>query len=178
MSTPFIGEVRMFGGNFPPANWAFCNGQLINISDNTALYSLLGTTYGGNGTTTFALPDLRGRVPIAQGQGAGLTNRGIGDLGGTETVTLLDSNLPAHGHTLNASSQTATANTIGATVLPGVRATGKFYVDNIGGTPPTFGTLDANTVGPAGGSLPHDNMMPYLSVNFIICQFGVFPSRN
>ena len=178
MTQAFIGEVRMFGGNFAPANWAFCNGQVLAISSNSALFSLLGTTYGGNGVSTFALPDLRGRVPISQGQGAGLTYRTIGSPGGTETVTLTNSNLPAHTHTLNASSQPATANTIGSSVLPGVRATGKFYVNNTGGSPPTFGALDPNTVGQAGSSLPHDNMMPYLCLNFIICLFGLFPSRN
>ena len=170
MSDPFIGEIRMFGGNFAPRNWALCDGQLLSIASNTALFSLLGTTYGGNGQTTFGLPDLRGRVPVHQGQGPGLSDRTLGESAGTETVTLLPTQMPAHHHP-GASAGTATLGNPGGS-LPGSGAAA-IYVD----TPPGL-TMSTATQPPRGGGQPHPNLMPYLCINFIICMAGIFPSRN
>jgi microcystin-dependent protein len=177
MSEPFIGEIRMVGFNFAPRGWALCNGQLLSIAQNTALFSLLGTTYGGNGQTTFALPDLRGRVPLHQGQGPGLTPRTIGESSGTETVTLLSSQMPAHNHTLAAfnspgSLDTPTGNVIANIVDP-----------NTGGPATLFSatadtTMNPASIGISGGNQPHENMQPYLCVNFVIALEGIFPSRN
>jgi len=172
MSEPFVGEIRTFAGGFAPTGWALCNGQLISISSNTALFSLLGTTYGGNGTSNFALPDLRGRAPMHAGNGAGLTPRLLGENGGTETVTLTPAQAPSHTHTLRASS----AN--------GNSADPKDHVPSNGGsttTPYASGTADtpmsAGAIAPAGGEQPHNNLMPYLTVTFIIATQGVYPSR-
>lgn len=177
MSEPFIGEIRMVGFNFAPRGWAFCNGQILSIAQNTALFSLLGTTYGGNGQTTFALPDLRGRIPMHWGQGAGLTPRVLGEVSGSENVTLLTTQIPAHTHLLNASSADADA------LSPG----GNFNA--VTNDPSTLNSMNtykstANTqmnpgaVGATGGSQPHENMQPYLCVSFIIALEGIFPSRN
>lgn len=178
MSDPFMGEVRMFGGNYAPAGWALCNGQLLSISNYSALFSLLGTVYGGNGQTTFAVPDLRGRVPVHQGSGPGLTPRALGEIAGVENVTLLTNNLPQHSHTLNATSapgnQEGPANALPATPTGG--ATPYLYV--IPGTSTLNPTAMANDILPAGGSASHPNMMPSLCVNFIIALQGVFPARN
>jgi microcystin-dependent protein len=167
MSEPFIGEIQMFAGNFAPRAWAFCNGQILSIAQNTALFSILGTTYGGNGTTTFALPDLRGRVPMHTGQGPGLTNRNLGEQGGTEAVVLSQQELPAHTHTLNGS--TGAVNT--------TRPTGA--VPAKGGS---YSTANPDTQmaapGVVGNNQPHDNMPPTLAVSFIISLQGIFPSRN
>ena len=167
MSEPFIGSIILFGGNFAPRNWAFCNGQLLAISQNTALFSLLGTTYGGNGQTTFALPDLRGRAPIHFGQGPGLTNYDLGQVGGEETVTLTQAQLPPHTHTQPTTNGQQTTNRPG-NALP---ARGGVYSNESDGSAfhPTTAT---------GGGQPHDNRSPYLAVNYIICLFGIFPSRN
>jgi microcystin-dependent protein len=169
MSEPFIGEIRMFGGNFAPRGWAFCNGQLLSISQNTALFSLIGTFYGGDGQTTFALPDLRSRVPMHQGQGPGLTAYGVGEQAGTETVTLITSQMPAHNHVVNASNGPVNS-TRPANAVP---AKGGSYTT---ANPDT--TMHPAAVGSAGGSQPHGNRQPSLCVSFIIAMEGIFPSRN
>lgn len=171
MSQPFIGSIKMFGGNFPPLGYAFCNGQLIPISENDALFALLGTTYGGDGQTTFALPDLRGRVPIHQGTPPGGPTFVIGQTVGTETVTLTANQLPAHTHSLGANS--GPGNVSGPAGAVWAQSAGtQNYGPNVD-TP-----MSANAVGIAGGSQPHENMQPYLAINFIISLYGVFPSQN
>ena len=176
MSEPFLGEIRMFGGNFAPVGWAFCSGQLLPIAQNTALFSLLGTTYGGNGQTTFALPDLRGRVPMSFGQGPGLSPRNLGEAAGSEGVTLLTTQMPSHNHAANG----ATGNATAPSPQGGVWAQ---QVDSQGGTgngytaaPNT--TMSPQAIGQAGGNQPHDNLQPYLCVNFIIALQGIYPSRS
>ena len=171
MSNARIGDIKMFGGNFAPRSWAFCNGQLLSISQNAALFSILGTTYGGNGQTTFALPDLRGRVPIGMGQGPGLSGYVEGQAGGVENVTLLTSQIPVHNHSLSASSGAAT-NASPNNGYPAVLDAGNGYA----ATPNT--TMNAGAIGTAGGNQSHTNVQPYLALNFIICLFGIFPSRN
>jgi microcystin-dependent protein len=178
---PFIAEIRMFAGNFAPRNWALCNGQIMPITQNTALFSLIGTIYGGNGTTTFALPDFRGRLPMEMGQGPGLSDRSIGEVGGQEAVTLATTQIPAHSHTatINVNSSPGTlANPSGNFLAGGQDATANPI--------PTYAsasssvTLNGGSVtgGNTGGGQPHDNMPPYLAVSFIICLFGIYPSRN
>jgi microcystin-dependent protein len=171
MSEPFIGEIIMFGGNFAPRGWAFCQGQLLSIAQNTALFSILGTTYGGNGQTTFALPDMRGRYPMQPGQGPGLSPRTLGEQGGTETVTLISTQMPAHNHTLNASAEEAGAKNPNGMVL--ATTTAPAYIAS-----PIDTTLNPAAIGVAGGSQPHNNMSPFLCVNFLIALEGIFPSRN
>jgi microcystin-dependent protein len=172
MSEPFVGEIRMFAGNFAPRGWAFCDGQLLAISQNDALFSLFGTTYGGDGQTTFGLPDLRGRVPIHQGTGPGLANRRIGEKGGQENVTLTTAQLPPHGHALNASSDTATSTDPAANVPANAATT------NIYGSDAPFEALNAQAVTNTGGGRDHANEMPFLCVNFIVALSGVYPSRS
>jgi microcystin-dependent protein len=176
MSQPFIGEIRLFGGNFAPRNWAFCNGQLLSIAQNTALFSLLGTTYGGNGQTTFALPDLRGRVPLHSGQGPGLSPRTLGESSGTETVTLLASQMPAHNHGLAGfAGEGGSSSPENSFIAEPVDGSGNVLpaFSGIGNT-----SLNPASIGAAGGSQPHNNIQPYLCVNFIIALQGIFPSRN
>ncbi|HKP03560.1 MAG TPA: tail fiber protein [Chthoniobacterales bacterium] len=163
MSNPFIGEIRMFGGNFAPAGWAFCEGQLLPISENDALFTLIGTTYGGDGQETFALPDLRGRLPIHQGNGFVLAQTG-----GTEEVTLTVQQIPSHTHALLASS--AAANSTAATNMVPAKPDKNLYRPGPANVP-----MAAQAVGPAGGSQPHTNFQPYLCINFIISLFGIFP---
>lgn len=174
-----IGEIRLFGGNFAPRSWAFCNGQLLSISTNTALFAILGTTYGGNGQTTFALPDLRGRVPIHPGTGPGLSNRVQGEMGGSETTTLNTTQLPAHSHTLNTSSGAAnTSNAGGATIANGVDpSTGVQIPGYLSGTPATAANA-GTAIGLTGNSQPVPIMQPFNTINYIICLQGIFPSRN
>jgi microcystin-dependent protein len=176
MADPFVAEIRMFPFNFAPKGWAFCDGQLLPLSQNTALFSLLGTTYGGDGKSNFALPDLQGRAPMHPGQGQGLSLHDLGEESGSETVTLLSSEMPNHAHFVGrASDQPATATTPVANVwaLGGsVRAVVNLY--NPG--PPTA-AMKSDVIQPAGGSLPHNNMQPYLTVNFCIALQGVFPAR-
>lgn len=172
MAQPFIGEIRMFGGNFAPRGYMFCNGSLLAISQYSALFSLIGTTYGGNGTTTFALPDLRGRAPIHQGQGAGLSNRVIGQALGAESVTLLASQLPAHGHVQQASTNAVSSGS-GPTAVPGTATLTSFY-----GNAAPQADMAASAVDVSGGSQPHNNMAPFQVINFIIAVEGVYPSRN
>jgi microcystin-dependent protein len=177
MSEPFIAEIRMFAGNFPPRGWAFCQGQILSIAQNTALFSLLGTTYGGNGQTTFALPDLRGRYPMQPGQGPGLTPRTLGEQGGTENVALIITQMPAHIHTFQ--------GTVNASIAEGGNdsiPTGK--VPAAGGTyNATADTTMANNmvtgnIGVSGQGQPHNNMPPFTCINYIIALEGIYPSRN
>lgn len=164
----------MFAGNFAPRSWAYCDGQLLAVSQNDALFSLFGTIYGGDGRTTFGLPDLRGRVPVHQGSGPGLTPRKLGQKGGAETVTLSASQIPGHSHALPASSQPAT----GGNPAGGVPAqsTVSGYLTNP--NPLSVRPLANATIASVGGSQSHNNMMPFQCVTFIVCLFGVYPSRN
>jgi microcystin-dependent protein len=171
MSEPFIAEVKLFAGNFAPRGWAFCNGQILSIAQNTALFSLLGTTYGGNGTTTFALPDLRSRSPISAGQGPGLPNYQLGQTGGVAAVTLLAGQLPAHNHSL-AAAGAATTGTPSSGVALATTATAKVYRG------PTNLTTMALPLTSTGGNQAHENRQPYLGLNFIIALQGIYPSRN
>jgi microcystin-dependent protein len=180
MSDPFIGEIRIFGGNFPPMGWALCQGQLLSIAQNTALFAILGTQYGGDGKTTFALPDLRGRVPISQGAGTGLTPRSMGEEGGSAYVTLLTSEMPAHNHTASAvpatGSSTNPEGTVWAQTTGGGRgqpAAAPLYTANSPNT-----TMSPMALAPAGGSQPHNNMQPYVGMNYIIALQGIFPPRG
>jgi microcystin-dependent protein len=172
MSDPLIGQIILFAGNFAPRGWAFCDGQLLPIAQNQALFSILGTMYGGDGRTTFALPDLRGRSPIGVGLGPGLQDRRQGEKGGQEQVALTTAQLPSHTHALTASTKAATSRfpredrTLG-------KGSSKVYTK--GGTPKT---LDPSSVASAGGSQPHDNMPPYLAIRYIIALQGIFPSRS
>lgn len=173
MADPFLGEVRMFAGNFAPVGWEFCNGQLLGIAENDALFSLLGTTYGGDGQVTFGLPDLRGRTPIHQGNGAGLTPRTLGEVTGTEAVTLTSAQVPSHFHPVHATSGVGTtADPTGASWA--AASTGeKQYTQ---GAPNVFMAASATTAG--GGGLPHENMAPFQAVSFIIALQGIYPSQN
>lgn len=170
-----IAEIRMFAGNFAPKNWAFCNGQLLPIAQNTALFSLLGTTYGGNGQTNFALPNLQGRVPIGAGNGAGLPSVLLGEVGGAASVTLGVVNLPAHNHSMQVNnnitgmSATAVGNYLNSKTESG---------ESVASVGSSVVTLNPATISNAGGGQPFDNRQPYLGMNFIICMFGIFPSRN
>lgn len=172
MSQPFIGEIRMFAGNFAPVGWSFCNGAIIPIDQNDALFNLIGTTYGGDGQTTFALPNLQSRVPIHVGPGFAL-----GQSGGTESVTLTVSQIPAHSHvpTCNASQGTSATPDFSANPPGGIWA---FAANNpyTDGAPAS--NMDPAAIGSSGGSQPHDNMIPFLVINFILSLFGVFPSQT
>jgi microcystin-dependent protein len=171
---PFLGEIRMFAGNFAPRGWAFCDGQILPISQYQSLYSLLGTTYGGDGRTTFALPDLRGRVPLHPGTGAGLSTRRLGERSGTETVTLGVTQMPGHSHaaTLQASSLPGNTSAPGGNLPAAGR---NFYSTGAANV-----AMDGAgvTVGSAGGGQSHPNMQPYLGINYIIALQGLYPSRN
>jgi microcystin-dependent protein len=181
MSEPFLGEIKIIAWNFAPRGWAFCNGQLLPINQNQALFAILGTTYGGNGTTTFALPNLQGRVPVHVGEGIVL-----GELAGEQSHTLMSAEMPAHSHLLMADAQTpATSNTdtpASNTVLgqtagvtnPG----GQAYSVQMYNTPQSATMLAAQAIGSVGGSQPHQNLQPYLTLNFIIALQGIFPSQN
>ncbi|AVS62899.1 phage tail protein [Paracidovorax avenae] len=172
---PYIGEISMFAGSYAPAGWAICNGQLLPISQNQALFAILGTTYGGNGVTTFALPDLRGRVVVGPGQGPGLQPYSLGQTGGQENVTLNISQMPAHNHVvqMNVNNSAGNSATPGGRYLAASDQRNNQYADQAGG-----GTLAGTVVNIAGGSMPHENIQPYLCINFIIALQGVFPSRN
>lgn len=171
MGTPYVGEIRLFAGNFAPAGWAICNGSLLAIAENDVLFNLIGTTYGGDGQSTFALPDLRGRVPVHQGQGPGLPPAMMGQLMGTETVTLSTSQLPQHTHVLRAATAAASVAAPGNAVLA---ATGV----NSYGAPPLTVPMAATAVPGVGGSQPHSNMAPFCTLNYIISLFGIFPPQN
>jgi microcystin-dependent protein len=173
MTTPFVAEIRIFGFNFAPTGWAQCNGQLIPISQNTALFALLGTFYGGDGKSTFALPNLMGSAAMGWGQGSGLSQRSIGQEGGSSTVTLLQSEMPFHTHIMRGVNEQGDAPSPSQTAL--ARPTGAFtYAPP--GQPTT--TMAFQSLSIAGGSLPHNNMQPYLVLNFCIALQGVFPPRS
>ena len=170
MADPFVAEIRIFPFNFAPKGWAWCDGQLLPLSQNTALFSLLGTTYGGNGKSNFALPDLQGRAPMHPGQGPGLSLHDLGETGGSETVTLLESEMPAHPHQTRgigavANQPTPQGNTWG-------RSTSNPYIDT------QNGQMSPNALAPTGGDQPHNNMQPYLTFYFCIALQGVFPPRT
>ncbi|HEV8370194.1 MAG TPA: tail fiber protein [Pyrinomonadaceae bacterium] len=171
MADPFVAEIRIFPFNFAPKGWAWCDGQLMPISQNTALFSLLGTTYGGNGKSTFALPDLQGSAPMHPGQGPGLSLHDLGEQGGSETVTLLESEIPAHSHTLRASLDDADI-AIPTAARSLAKASSNLYVS----TPPNV-SMAPQALSPAGGDQPHNNMQPYLTYYFNIALQGVFPAR-
>jgi microcystin-dependent protein len=177
-----IGYVTLFAGNFAPRNWAFCQGQLIAISQNTALFSILGTTYGGNGQTTFALPDLRGRVAVGAGQGPGLSPYSLGQVGGTPTTTILITELAAHTHGMTVTAKPAASSTASqASPINGVYAqpangSSMYHSgDNLALFAPVNGNL---TVSPTGSGQPFSNQDPYLGLNYIVCMQGIFPARN
>ena len=176
MSQPFVGEIRLFGCNFAPMGWAFCDGRLLSIAENDVLYVLIGTTYGGDGVTTFGLPDLRGRLPLGQGQGPGLTNRVIGEKAGTETVTLITQQMPAHTHSVLASTGVATTGTPANTLVPGAVSNQTMYVTDLTGANPF--TASGQSISNAGSSQPHENCMSNLAINYCISLFGIFPSQN
>ena len=173
MADPFVAEIRIFPFNFAPRGWAFCNGQLLPISQNTALFSLLGTTYGGNGQSTFALPDMQGKAPMQPGQGPGLSLHDLGEIGGSETVTLLQSEIPAHSHPLMASTQPGEDPSPGPNEALGRSVGASLYQT----TTTPFVPVSFNAIAPAGGNLPHNNMMPYLTLSFCIALQGIFPPR-
>jgi microcystin-dependent protein len=169
MANPFLAEIRIFSGNFPPFGWAFCDGQLLSISQHTALFSLLGTTYGGDGRSTFALPNLQGTVPMNAGQGPGLSPHVLGETGGTTQVTLLTSQMPAHQHPIGATGATATTGTPSTTVALAATSAAVY------GSPTDLALMASQSV---GSNQSHDNMQPYLALTFIIALNGIFPARN
>jgi microcystin-dependent protein len=175
MANPFVAEIRIFPFNFAPKGWAFCDGQILPLSQNTALFSLLGTTYGGDGKSNFALPDMQGNAPMHPGQGPGLSLHDLGETGGSDTVTLLESEIPSHSHSLMTFVGQATAQTpapnVGLSRARGINAYST--VTNTGVVP-----MSDNTVAPAGGDQPHNNLMPYLTLNFCIALQGVYPPRT
>jgi microcystin-dependent protein len=168
---PKVGEIRMFAGNFAPAGWAFCEGQTLPISENDVLFTVIGTTYGGDGQETFNLPDLRGRLPLHQGTGSDGTTYTLGEDGGVEQVTLTTQQTPAHSHPAVATTNIATATGPGGNVLA-QSSVAKMYIQDV-----PDANLAGTAVGPTGGSQPHTNFQPYLCVNFIISLFGEFPSQ-
>lgn len=173
MTEPFVGEIRMFGFNFAPRNYATCQGQILPIAQNTALFSLLGTTYGGNGKSNFALPDLQGRAPMHPGQGPGLSLHDLGETGGSETVSLLESEMPLHSHQLRADVlDVGDTNVISGNASLALSASGTLYQ-----TTPNASAAP-ESLAPAGGDQPHNNMMPYLTFYFCIALQGVFPPRT
>lgn len=173
MADPFVSEIRIFPFNFPPTGWAFCDGQLLPLSQNTALYSLLGTTYGGDGKSTFALPDLQGSAPMHPGWGPGLTERHLGEVGGEHAVSLQVHELPAHGHQAMGVAEPGTSEGPG----------GMVWAAGAAGRPPLYGAatnltaMSPQALNVAGGGQPHNNMQPYLVLNFCICMQGVYPPR-
>lgn len=172
MGSPYLGEIRMFGGNYAPFGWAFCNGQMLSIAQNNALYNLLGTTYGGDGVNNFGLPDLQGRVPVHQGQAQSGSNYVLGQKSGSETVTLTVSQIPSHSHTaVGMSSGNATTNPLNATW-------GNSGINNKSFGPTANATMNARSLSMTGGNQPHDNLMPFLVISFIISLQGLYPSAN
>ncbi|MBL7783841.1 MAG: phage tail protein [Saprospiraceae bacterium] len=169
---PFVAEIRIMANNFAPTGWAFCAGQILPLSQNTALFSLLGTTYGGNGKSTFALPDMQGNAPMFWGQGPGLSLRDLGEMGGVQSVTLLESEIPSHNHNV------MTVNDTGDTNQPAnngvARSSGASVFGSAGGTV----TMGLNSIAVTGSSFPHNNMQPYLVLNFVIALQGVYPPRT
>jgi microcystin-dependent protein len=174
MADPFVAEIRIFPFNFSPQGWAVCNGQILPISQNTALFSLLGTTYGGDGKSTFALPDMQGNAPMHPGQGPGLSNHLLGETGGSETVTLLESEIPSHAHSLRAATTTATKSTPAGNSFSRVSGATPYIAPP--GNP--LVPMSASALAPAGGDQPHNNMQPYLTLRFNIALQGIFPPRT
>jgi microcystin-dependent protein len=175
-SEPYLATIAMFAGNFAPRGWAFCSGQLLSIAQNTALFSLLGTTFGGNGQTTFGLPDLRSRGPVGTGQGPGLSNIALGEAAGSETVTLTTANMPTHNHTVGCDNGGSSLLTPAGNI-PGVSDDRNASVTIYSANAPNA-TMNVATIGNAGGNQPFNNRNPYLGINFIIALEGIFPSRN
>ena len=171
MSDQFLAEIRIFPFNFPPTGWAFCNGQLMPISQNTALFALLGTVYGGDGKSTFALPDMQGNAPMQPGQGQGLSLRDLGEMSGVESITLLQSEIPVHTHALQATAIPADQP------VPTGFLTATVTSDNIYAPAAALTNMAFQALPPAGGGLPHNNMQPYLTLNFCIALQGIFPQR-
>ena len=174
MSSPYVGEIRMFAGNFAPAGWMFCDGQLLPISENETLFNLIGTTYGGDGQETFALPNLQSRIPLHMGQGSGLSNYQLAESGGTESVTLTVNQIPSHSHPA-ACNNGAGASSSNPNAATWSKADTANYLN---GARTGFMGTSAIMTTPDGGSQPHDNMQPFLCVNFIISLFGIFPTQN
>ena len=175
MADPFVAEIRVFPFNFAPKGWAWCDGQLMPISQNTALFSLLGTTYGGNGKSNFALPDLQGRSAMHPGQGPGLSLYDLGETGGSETVTLLESEMPAHSHSLGGTFESGTQGTLAGDVILAASVGGNLYQSN---TSANLTQMSLAALAPAGGDQPHNNLQPYLTFYFCIALQGVFPPRT
>jgi len=175
MSEKFVAEIRIFAGNFAPTGWATCDGQLLPISQNTALFSLLGTTYGGDGKSTFALPNLQGSAPLQQGQGPGLSLRDLGEIGGEQNVTLLQTEMPAHNHTAVAASGTGQPDPTSNAWASGAKGFGSIYSPSV---PASNVQMSPAALSINGSSQPHNNMMPYLCLTFIIALQGVFPPRS
>ena len=178
MADPFVAEIRIFPFNFAPRGWAWCDGQLLPLSQNTALFSLLGTTYGGNGKSNFALPDLQGRAPMHPGQGPGLSLHDLGETGGSETVTLLESEIPAHVHTVNDNPAPADLQLPGTNADRAMARSGGGNAYKVGSPQPPLTQLSPSSLPPAGGDFPHNNMQPYLTYYFNIALQGVFPPRG
>jgi microcystin-dependent protein len=174
MSDQFVAEIRIFPFNFPPQGWAFCDGQILPLSQNTALFSLLGTTYGGDGKTNFALPNMQGNAPMHPGQGPGLSLHDLGETGGSDTVTLLQSEIPSHSHAMAASTQDGLDNHPVNNLLAQGIGVAQYTDANTG----PFTNLNNNALASAGGGQPHNNMQPYLTLNFCIALQGVFPPRT
>lgn len=183
MSQPYVGQIMIFGGNFAPAGWMFCAGQLLPISENEVLFNLIGTTYGGDGQSTFQLPDLRGRAPVHMGQGSGLSNYVIGQTGGTENVTLTTQQIPSHNHMVRVYSVpngASNSSTPGSTVVLGdeAQSSGQTLANYAAYNNTNQVALAQQTIGFTGGNQPHENRQPLLVLNYIISLFGVFPSQN
>jgi microcystin-dependent protein len=175
MADPFVAEIRIFPFNFAPKGWAWCDGQILPLSQNTALFSLLGTTYGGDGKSNFALPDMQGNAPMHPGQGPGLSLHDLGETGGSETVSLLESEIPAHSHHFKATVENGTQGTLAPNITLASSIAGSLYQSN---TNSNLVTMSPQAISPAGGDQPHNNMMPYLTFYFNIALQGVYPPRT
>ena len=175
MSEPFIAEIRIFAGNFAPRGWAFCNGQLLPIAQNTALFSLIGTTYGGDGRTTTALPNLQGRAPMHPGRGPGLTARRLGQRGGAEMITLSEAQMPSHTHTLMATRENGGFGSLTNQMAFARSRGGTLYQTNTGAN---LVSMDSRTLPNSGGSQAHNNLQPFIALNFIVALVGLYPSRS
>lgn len=173
MSESYIGEIRMFAGTFAPQGWAFCDGSLVSIAEYESLFNLIGTTYGGDGQSTFALPDLRGRVPIHQGTGPGLSTHTIGEMGGTESVTLMTSQMPVHNHAAMANNAGGNADTPANNFWSASTTTTQYVPGSEANT-----GMGASAIVYAGGNQPHDNMLPFTAISFIISLYGIYPSQG
>lgn len=176
MTAPFVGEIRLFGFSRVPTDWFACDGRLLPISDYQVLYTLIGTTYGGDGVQTFAVPDLRGRLPVHQGTGLGLPTVVIGQMGGTESVTLTTPQIPSHTHSFQATTNTANTFVPASSVQLGALTSDQMYANDVTGLSPY--TQNPAAVSLVGGNLPHDNLMPTLTVSYCISAFGIYPSQS